>query len=78
MSIKEKITTVASIIHSSNYIVVFSGAGMSTESGIPDFRSPGGLWSKYDPGEYAEYSAFLSHPEKFWTMHKELSNGNRS
>ena len=73
MSIKEKIKTASSIIYSSNYIVVFSGAGMSTESGIPDFRSPGGLWSRYDPREYADYSAFLTHPEKFWTMHKELS-----
>lgn len=63
----------AKLIHKSNYIVVFTGAGISTESGISDFRSPGGLWSRYEPSEYAEYGAFLSHPEKFWTMHRELS-----
>ncbi len=39
----------ADLIISSNKIVVFTGAGISTESGIPDFRSPGGIWSKHDP-----------------------------
>ena len=39
----------AGLIVESKSIVVFTGAGISTESGIPDFRSPGGIWSKYDP-----------------------------
>ncbi|MFX0182629.1 MAG: NAD-dependent deacetylase [Candidatus Hodarchaeota archaeon] len=68
-----KIKKAAELIKTSDYIVAFTGAGISTESGIPDFRSPGGLWEKYNPTEYAEYSAFLTHPEKYWTMHKELS-----
>ncbi len=70
---EESITAAAQLIHLSKYIVVFTGAGISTESGIADFRSPGGLWSRYNPSEYANYSAFLKHPEKFWKMHKELS-----
>ncbi len=40
------------LIQGSNNILVFAGAGLSTESGIPDFRSPGGVWDKYDPSEF--------------------------
>jgi NAD-dependent deacetylase len=42
----------ADMINKAEKILVFSGAGLSTESGIPDFRSPGGLWSKYDPSDF--------------------------
>lgn len=43
-------------------VVVFTGAGVSTESGIPDFRSPGGLWSKFDPDDFT-IERFLYSPE---------------
>jgi NAD-dependent deacetylase len=46
--------------------VVLTGAGVSTESGIPDFRSPTGMWAHYDPMEYATIEAFENDPEKVW------------
>ncbi len=53
-------------------MLAMTGAGMSTESGIPDFRSSGGLWEKYPPQEYATMEAFLAHPEKVWHMINEM------
>ena len=45
----------AAAIRQSREIVVFTGAGISTESGIPDFRSPGGIWSRYRPVMFQEF-----------------------
>ena len=49
--------------------VVLTGAGISTESGIPDFRSPTGLWAEFDPREYATIEAFRADPEKVWRFY---------
>ncbi len=63
--IEEKIERLARLILESKNIVVLTGAGMSTESGIADFRSPStGLWEKVDPYEFASIDSYRAHPAK--------------
>jgi NAD-dependent deacetylase len=59
----------AELIRQRQPCVVLTGAGISTESGIPDFRSPTGIWAKYDPMEYASIWAFERDPEKVWDFY---------
>ena len=58
----------AELIQSRQPTVVLTGAGISTESGIPDFRSPTGIWAEVDPMEYASLRAFRADPEKVWSF----------
>jgi len=61
------------MVHDAKKILVFAGAGLSTESGIPDFRSPGGLWSKYNPSDFT-YDRILSDEGarmRYWKMSTE-------
>lgn len=53
-------------------VVVLTGAGVSVESGIPDFRSVGGLWERFDPFEYATRGAFREDPHRCWQLFDEL------
>jgi NAD-dependent deacetylase len=62
----------ADILIRSRVALALTGAGISVESGIPDFRSASGLWSRYDPAEYATIGAFRANPEKVWKMLMEM------
>jgi NAD-dependent deacetylase len=69
----EEIEHLARLVAKSRNVIVFTGAGISTESGIPDFRSPGGVWSKYDPEDFT-IQKFLSGPaarKTIWKMSVE-------
>jgi len=54
----------ADLIRDNQPCVALTGAGVSTESGIPDFRSPTGMWAQFDPLEYATIGAFRRDPDK--------------
>jgi NAD-dependent deacetylase len=64
---------VAELVKEKGYVIAFTGAGISADSGIPTFRGGQGLWEKYDPMEYAHIRAFDSNPEKVWVMLREMS-----
>lgn len=71
---KDKITQLQEIIDSSEYTVFFGGAGVSTESGIPDFRSQDGLYRQsydYPPETIISHSFFTKNPEEFYRFYKD-------
>jgi NAD-dependent deacetylase len=59
----------AELIRTHQPCVVLTGAGVSTESGIPDFRSPGGLWAEFDPLDYASLDSFRRDPVRIWDFY---------
>lgn len=67
----EKVKEMTDLIRNSHNLVVFSGAGLSAESGIPTYRGAGGLWSKYDPSKYADIQYFNQDPSYYWRFFKE-------
>ena len=72
----DKIKKLSEIIKNSNNIVFFGGAGVSTESGIPDFRSANGLWNEklkinLTPEQLVSHTMFIKYPEEFFKFYKE-------
>lgn len=74
MTDREKIAELQKIIDTHSHIVFFGGAGVSTESGIPDFRSQDGLYHmkyKYPPETIISHSFFEANPEEFYRFYKD-------
>jgi NAD-dependent deacetylase len=67
--VTQAIRELAALVRERQPVVVLTGAGISTESGIPDFRSAAGLWAEYDPMEYATIRAFRRDPVKVWEFY---------
>ena len=71
---KEKYDAIADLIAGARKVVIFTGAGISTESGIPDFRSPTGIWSKFNPADFT-FDKYLVNPEvrrMTWWRYREM------
>ncbi len=71
-SLDHEIKTLRSLLDASAQAVVFTGAGISTESGIPDFRSPGGIWTKFKPIQFDEFMASEEARREYWRRHFSL------
>lgn len=63
---REEIAEFRTMLESAERVVVFTGAGISTESGIPDFRSPGGIWTKNQPIDFSEFMASEEMRRESW------------
>ena len=68
-----KIRKSAELLLNSKCAIALTGAGVSTESGIPDFRGDDGIWEKYKPEIYAQINNFIKDPSKFWQMAEKIA-----
>ena len=67
-------STAVDLLRHAEHLVALTGAGISTGSGIPDFRSPAsGLWERYNPAEVASLYGFRHHPERFYEWIRPLA-----
>ena len=75
---KNAVDQIAGLIIEANKVALFTGAGVSTESGISDFRSPDGIWSRYDPEDFTiqRFVADKEARKRNWQLRRELVSAN--
>ena len=69
---KKEISLIAQKISEDGKTIVFTGAGISTESGIPDYRSKGGIWDKFRPVYFDEFMSSKEARIEYWRRKSEL------
>lgn len=67
------VADMAEFVADARRLVVLTGAGASTESGIPDFRSPGGIWTRFPPTPYRRFMQDAEARREYWRLRKELA-----
>lgn len=72
MARRSGVDAARALVQEASRVVAFTGAGVSTASGIPDFRGEGGLWETFDPADF-RYERFLEDPEGFWRLRAKLT-----
>ncbi len=72
MENRQMVEECAELLRNARLPLAFTGAGISVPSGIPDFRSRGGLWTKFNPQEYATLDIFKQDPEKTWQLYRSI------
>jgi len=73
LSLQEQIQDAAELLQQAKHVVALTGAGISTESGIPDFRSPGSIWQEHPPTGYRDFLANAEARQRYWQTRKVLS-----
>ena len=70
--LNDRIKQAAETVLNFGPVIALTGAGISVESGIPDFRGNNGLWTRYEPSRYATIDAFMNDPAEVWNMLREM------
>jgi NAD-dependent deacetylase len=74
-NIDDTVRKLAGWLREASHVIAFTGAGVSTESGIPDFRSPGGVWSKTEPVYYGDFLKSAESRHEYWRQKSETHDG---